>query len=99
MDTGLQITLSPEIAAIVTQEAARQGKPVDVIANDAIRQRYAAEPRKVQDSGGDTAGRTLADRLAKHIGVIDTGGADLSVDTSQKYSDAIYEAHQRKRPS
>ena len=97
MASELQITLSPEIAAIVVREAARQGTSVDAVANEAIRERLAHLP---EDNGHDeplSRGPTLADRLAKHIGVLDSGGANMSTDTSKKFGDALYEEHMRKQ--
>lgn len=98
MSTALQITLSPEVAELVVREAARQGTSPEVVANETLRQHYApaAEAEDDADSASPPAG-TLLDRVAKHVGVIDTGGANLSADTSKKYADSLVEEHRRKQ--
>jgi hypothetical protein len=95
MAAELQVTLSPEIAAIVVREAARQGTSADAVANAVIRERYTTDASNVEEPL--SRGSTLADRLAKHLGVIDTGGANLSTDTSKKFADALYEERLRKQ--
>ena len=96
MSTALQITLSPEVAELVVREAARKGTSPEAIANETLRQHYAPSAEDVANSAPPPAG-TLLDRVAKHVGVIDTGGANLSVDTSKKYAESVVEEHRRKQ--
>lgn len=96
MSTALQITLSPEVAELIVREAARKGTSPEAVANEALRQHYAPAAEEAANSTSPPAG-TLLDRFAKHLGVIDTGGANLSVDTSKKYADSLVEEHRRKQ--
>jgi hypothetical protein len=105
MSSEIQITLPPDIAAIVVNEAARAGKTTTDVVSDAIQRAYSQMPEvgvTATESESESKGRTLADRLRKHIGALNSaefipGGAQLSVDTHKKYSGSLYEEHLRKR--
>ena len=98
MSVGLQVTLTPEIAAIIMREAARKGTSADVVTNDVIRERFAVAGQQSGDNDSEAPpSGTLLDRFSKHIGTIDTGGANLSVDTGKRFADLLVEKYRPKQ--
>jgi len=41
--------------------------------------------------------QTTLDRLRRYIGVVDSGGAQLSTNTKEKYRAAMFEKHRGRR--
>lgn len=91
MSTELQVTLTPEVAAIVVREAARQGTSADAVVNDAIRERLAPDP----DTADAARPKNLAEAIAPYIGAVNSGGANMSEDCGKKFTEILLQKRQQ----
>jgi hypothetical protein len=89
----MEILLTPEIAAALTEQARRQGTTPEQLALTALRERFVIPT----PSDGPAEGQaTLADYLADHLGVLSSseqvpGGAQMSQDIGRKFAAGMAE--------
>jgi len=93
----MQITLTPEIETVLTQQALKAGKTPEQLALDLLDQRLT-ELQTSQPEGQ----ATLLDFLAGHIGVVDSsehilGGAQISEDTGKRFAALMVKKRQEGR--
>jgi hypothetical protein len=90
----MEITLPPEIEAALTERAQEQGTTPELLAADALRERFAPAVAEPACEG------SLADYLRDYIGVFDSseyvpGGARMSEDTGKKFAALMVEKRRR----
>ena len=84
------LRLDPETEATIRKLTAATGRSRSAVIREAVA-RYAAERDAV------AAERSPFDRLAPFVGLIDTGGADYSVDTHTKYRTGLARSRRARR--
>jgi hypothetical protein len=95
----MTITLTPDIARVLTEHARRQGTTPERIARECLRERFLPS---IMTEIPPTDQGTLADLLADHIGVISSsehvpGGAQMSENTGKKFSAGLMKKRQEGR--
>lgn len=85
---AMTITLTPDLARALTEQARKQGTTPERIARDCLRERFL--PLVTTESLAKERG-TLADFLADYIGVISNsehvpGGARMSENSGRKFA-------------
>ena len=90
MDATITLKLTPALQQAIDAEARREGTTVESLA--------ATD----QPSGAESGGGTLADLLAEHIGVLDSGelvpgGARMS-ERRKEYAEMLLRDHRNGRP-
>ena len=93
------ITLTPDIEQALAAEARKLGCTPEELALDSLRERFLA-PESDVSLGEEQA--TLADFLRGHLGVLHSseyvpGGARLSEDSGQKFTDDLIAQRQQQR--
>ena len=93
----MHIRITEDIEYGLKDQARREGKTPEALALDALRARFA---KMEETETGATKPRTLADRLAKHIGVISSsehveGGAQMSKDVGKKFAEGMAEKREQ----
>ena len=91
------IALTPDIESALAEEARRQGTTAEQLALDYLRERFV--PGSTSPSA---TGKTLADYLAGHIGVLASaerasGGGRMSEDTGKRFAAALVEKRRQGR--
>ncbi len=95
----MTITLTQDIANVLTERAAREGTTPELLALHDLRQLYAPDLSR----GQRLDGKTLADVLAGHLGSVDSsarlGGqpSRLSEDEGQSFADHLAEKRRQER--
>lgn len=94
----MNIPLSADIEQALGEAAEQQGTTPEVLAADCIRARFLPASNAIPSDQN----LTLADRLAEHIGVIDSGelvpgGANLSIDTGKKFTELLLKQREQGR--
>ncbi len=95
----MKITLTPDIESALIEEANRKNTTPETLALDCLRNQFAS-PK--EDGISEADGRSLADFLAGHIGVLASGdhipgGASLSEQSGQKFTDALMKKRKQGR--
>ncbi len=94
----MDITLTPEIAAALAEQARQQGVTPEQLALDSLRRQFVAAPQR----GHETALQgTLADFLAGSIGILHSsehrpGGARMSEATGKAFTDHLLKKRQQE---
>jgi predicted DNA-binding protein len=86
------IRLDPDTEARIRQLAAATGRSKATVLREAVT-RYAADWEREE-----AAPATALDRLRPYIGVVDSGGAQYSRNTHEKYRDALVQERRAQRP-
>lgn len=94
----MTIDLTPELEQKLDEEARRQGTTPESLVLTAVRGLLSAAEQTLDS----VPGRSLADRLAPHIGVLDSGelipgGARLS-ERRKEYAEMLMRDHLHGRP-
>jgi hypothetical protein len=99
MDATITLKLPSALRQAIDAEARREGTTLESLAAQALRERFTpgADQASLEEGGG-----TLADLLAEHIGVLDSGelipgGARLS-ERRAEYADMLMRDHRERRP-
>ena len=95
--TTMTITLPPDLVEVLTKEAARRGTTPEQLALDSLRDRFVppAPPAPMPE------GETMADFFEGYVGTVNSsefipGGAQLSVNSSEKFAALLAAKHRRK---
>ncbi|MEM8638030.1 MAG: hypothetical protein AAGG51_04305 [Cyanobacteria bacterium P01_G01_bin.54] len=88
----LTLSLPPDLAAPLQEEAQRQGTTPELLALDYLRQRFAPEPIVEASSSEDA---TLADFLAGYIGTVAGSSEAYSENCGQNFTDGLAEKQTR----
>ena len=96
--TTMTIPLTPELSQAIGKAAEEQGTTPETLAAEALRARFGRA--ESETASPDT--RTLADRLAPYVGVLDSGetppdGARMSGGRGN-YGKMLLERHRNGRP-
>jgi predicted DNA-binding protein len=86
------LRLDPETEALLRQLTSQTGRSKAQVVREAVAQ-YAADASEAVPAGGSTF-----DRLKAYAGIVQTGGADYSIDTHQKYRRSLQQKHRAQRP-
>ena len=92
----MQITLSPEVGKLLEEQATQQGRtPAQLVEEDFKKLYYPDLQSKPSSTKPE---KTLADRLEKHIGTIDSsefinGPSYLSENTTEEFTKLVAEKH------
>lgn len=93
----MAIRLEPDVEQALAGEASRRGTTPELLADEYLRQRFGLDSAQPRDLSG---AKNLAERLKDHIGVIDSsekvpGGACMSENSGQKFTEILIEKHRR----
>jgi hypothetical protein len=99
MDSTLTLTVPSSLRQAIDEVARSQGTTVESLAARVLRERFA--PADDHDPVVDDEGGTLADLLAEHVGVLDSGelvpgGARMS-ERRKDYADMLLRDHRGRR--
>lgn len=99
MDATLTLKIPSSLQQAIDEAARSQGTTVESLAAEVLRERFTPANNL---SGGENGGGTLADLLAEHIGVLDSGelvpgGARMS-ERRKDYADMLVRDHRGRRP-
>ncbi|MBB4639677.1 hypothetical protein [Longimicrobium terrae] len=88
----MSIVLTPEVERALADAAVQEGTTPDELADAYLRDRLLG----TRHDASAPAPRTLAERLAGYVGVLNTseyvpGGAQLSENSSEKFADLLLE--------
>jgi hypothetical protein len=97
MTTTMTIPLTPELRQALGQAAKEQGTTPETVAFETLRNCFVSE--QPHPAGP----RTLADRLARYIGVLDSGeatpgGARMSERVGSEYGKMLLQRHREGYP-
>lgn len=98
MTSTMTIPMTPELQRALGKVADEQGTTPETVAFETLRERLVADEPQAASAGA----RTLADRLARYIGVLDSGemtpgGARMS-DRTKEYGKMLLERHREGYP-
>lgn len=99
MDATLTLKIPSSLQQAIDEVARSQGTTVESLAAEVLRERFTpADGAPVGENGAGT----LADLLAEHIGVLDSGelvpgGARMS-ERRKDYADMLLRDHRGRRP-
>lgn len=94
----MDITLTPEIATALAEEARRRSTTPELLALDCLRERFVP----AAEGEAPAEGTSLADFLEGYIGVFASeenapGGAQMSKDTGKRFSEGMIRKRQQGR--
>jgi hypothetical protein len=97
MTTTMPIPVTPELHQALGRAAEEQGTTPETVAFETLQERFVSEEQAGSGS------RTLADRLARYIGVLDSGemtpgGARMSERTGSEYGKLLLKRHREGYP-
>lgn len=95
----MKLTLTPDIEHALTEYARRQGTTPEILALDALRERFV---NSVNTEVPAEEQENLADFLADHLGVLSSseyvsGGARMSEDSGKKFAAGLVKKRQQGR--
>lgn len=98
MSTTMTIPMTPELHRALGKVAEEQGTTPETVAFETLRERLVADEPQTVTSGS----RTLADRLERYIGVLDSGetipgGARMS-ERTKDYGKMLLQRHREGYP-
>jgi len=93
----MHITIPPELESALNEYGRSSGKPPEVVAIDALRERFGA-----QSDARHEHGESLADFLRGHVGVLHSGelvegGAGISEHCGERFSALLAKARNQSR--
>lgn len=99
MDATMTLNLTPALRQAIHEVASREGTTAEFLAAEVLRERFTPSDDQAES---EEAGGTLADLLAEHIGVLDSGelvpgGARMS-ERRKEYADMLLRDHRDRRP-
>ena len=84
---AFSLRLDPKTEAQIQRVAAATGKSKAAVVRDAVAHYVASRVEDVKPA------RTTLDRLRPYVGVISSGGAQLSTNTHEKFREALMKKH------
>lgn len=82
------ITLPPDIEGPLREEARKQGKTLEEVVIERLRKALPTEEKTIPEAATE---RTLFDRLAGHIGIVEGTGEAWSENCDEKFTDGLVE--------
>jgi predicted DNA-binding protein len=87
------LRLDPDTEALIRQLSVDTGRSRSAVVREAVAQYFASRESDAR------AATSAYDRLKPFVGVVNTGGANLSTGTHEKYREQLLRKHRRaKRP-
>ena len=90
----MNLMLTPDIETSLVKKAQYLGTTPELLALDLLRQQLLGDSQ----NGSQEATDTLADFLGPHVGVLSTGGAQLSQQSGRKFAEGLLNKHRKAQP-
>ena len=90
----MNVMLTPDIESSLAKKAQHLGTTPELLALDLLRQQLFGNS---QNGSQELAGN-LADFLEPHVGVLSTGGAQLSKQSGDKFAEGLLNKHRKTQP-
>jgi hypothetical protein len=87
----LMLELAPEIEEVLREEAEKQGTTPELLAQKALRDRFAVRPDAQE-------GQSALDALKPFIGRFHSGKGNLSQNTGEQFAEIVVDKHRKQEP-